>query len=570
MPSKKIRSALIELSRLPDTDRALWLEGAITSVEFLKKNYLKDDEILLYACGLHFCVHSVLARNAAIDPPNHDELSGSCIMPDDSWCIQHSHGGGEGYRVYLEPPLSNTGCKSLIGGEKLVFLRKFEGMKSHEPSIEINQKLVHSLNLHFVDQRQAYCRLDKRGDVEEVISLILIEDKSSDPWDDIKAVLIRRHDLATYMALTEMSLIGRFDFIRFIPGKSPPWEDDNRKTVESHDLFFRHGIVPGYASYADGHIILRTCLTADDLANQQKVKEVVSNRQYATFKIIDRKNKKLVDTSCSPQHIVNYFTKSDLPWEISPAFFRPEVLHRFKADPEKYTIDDRSIGCRNAWFLKTYDINEADQVHTYIGYLANLPYEEQLYWKSFNEWPKDGISKRALQTDILGQFPDEVDPLVGLKMQIKSLDSFPPSWWKPRGEEIIDKVLDPATDSVEEWGNEVLAFDHLIVEGFLVKPLKAIIEANGGKYEKDWRSLKLLELGLSKTGCTDEQAKKIVEPLRELHGLRNAMAHSDPTSKDNAVALARKRHHTLRNHFKYLTIRIRDSMNQIIATLPKS
>jgi len=67
-------------------------------------------------------------------------------------------------------------------------------------------------------------------------------------------------------------------------------------------------------------------------------------------------------------------------------------LHRFKADPEKYSLDDRSITCRNAWYLKSYDINEAGQVHAYIGDLARLPIEEQRYWQSFNEWSNGSIS----------------------------------------------------------------------------------------------------------------------------------------------------------------------------------
>ena len=236
MLSKKISSALAELACLPDDNRALWLKSATESVKFLERNYREDDEILLYAYGPHFWVHSVLARNKAIDPPNHDELSGSCITPDDSWCIQRSYGGGEEYRVYLQPPLSNTGCRSLVGGEKLVFLRDFEGMKSYEPQVEINQKLVHSLNLHFVDERQAYCRLDKRGDFEDVISLFL--DQSPNPVKCIEAVSIKRHDLDTYMALTEMSLVGRFDFTRFIPSKFSSWEDDDEGKYETDNLFF--------------------------------------------------------------------------------------------------------------------------------------------------------------------------------------------------------------------------------------------------------------------------------------------------------------------------------------------
>ena len=569
MLSKKIRSALAELARLPDTNRAIWLEGADKSVEFLEKNYREDDEILLYAYGPHFWAHSVLARNDAIDPPDHDSLSSSRITPDDSWRIEHSYSGGEGHRVYLKSPLSRTGCRSFIGGEKLVFMRDFEGMESLKPSIEINQKLVHSLNLHFVDERQAYCRLDKRGDIEDVISVFV--EQWSNLEKRIRAVFIKKRDLDTYMALTEMSLVGRFDFMRFIPGGFPSWDGAVRRNYEARDLFFQYGVVPDQASYAHGHIILRTCLTADDLADEWKAEEDVSNKQYATFKIIDRKNNKLVETSCSPQHIVNYFTESDLPWGISPAFFRPEVLHKYKADREKYTIDDHSIRCRNSWFLKTYDINEAGQVHTYIGDLADLPYEEQLYWKSFNEGPKDGISKRAFQTDILGQFPDEVDPNFELKVQIESLDRSPPVWWKPRGKEIIGKVLNPATDSVEEWGNAILALDHLVVEGFLAKPLRTNIKTNGGEFGKDWGSLKLLEVSLSKSECTDEQAKDMVKPLKELHHLRNtATAHGDPEGKAKTVASARKQHHTLRDHFKDLVARVRNSMDQIVATLPKS
>lgn len=568
MLSKKISSALVELARLPDTNRDLWLEGATKSVEFLERNYREDDEILLYAYGPHFWVHSVLARNAAIDPPDHEDLSNARIVPDDAWRIQRSYGGGEGHRVYLEPPLSHPGCKSLVGGEKLAFIRDFEGMKSYEPQVEINQKLIHSLDLHFVDERQAYCRLDKRGDIEDVISLFA--DKSSDPWKNIRVVSIKRRHLDTYMALTEMSLVGKFDFTRFIPGEFSSWDNADEKNNEADNLFFRYGAVLSHASYANGHILLPTCLTVEDLIDEWKAEEDRSNRQYATFKIIDRKNRKRVETPCSPHHIVNYFTESDLPWEISPAFFSPEVLHKYKADREKYTVEDHSIRCRNAWFLKTYDFNEAGQVHTYVGDLADLPYEEQLYWQSFNEWPKDGISKRAFQTDILGQFPEEVDPLFELKEQARNLDHSRPSWWKPRGEEIIDKVLYPATDSVEEWGDAVLALDHSVVEGFLDKPLRAIIEDNDGKYEKDWRSLKLLEVCLSKTGLTEERAKKVVEPLRELHNLRNpARAHGDPEGKAKAVASARKQHHTLRNHFEDLVARIRDAMDQIIATLPK-
>ena len=113
------------------------------------------------------------------------------------------------------------------------------------------------------------------------------------------------------------------------------------------------------------------------------------------------------------------------------------------------------ISCRGAWYLKSYDINDAGQVHAYIGDLAHLPFEEQIYWQSFNEWPKGAISKRAHQNDILGEFSTEYDPLNSIKRKVKLLDDASPSWWKPRDEKLSDAARYPATDSVLEWGNEV-------------------------------------------------------------------------------------------------------------------
>ena len=288
------------------------------------------------------------------------------------------------------------------------------------------------------------------------------------------------------MALTSTTLVVKFDFTRFIPGIFSGWGNGHAKYCDvSNDLFYYSQVILGNASYANGCIICRTSLTEDDLINEWKAEEDDTQKQYATFKIIDGKNKRLVETSCSPQHIVNYFTKSDFPWEISPAFFDLEVLVRFKNDPEKYSFFNKSISCRNAWNLKEYDINEVGQVHVYVGDLAKLPYKEQLYWKSFNERSKAGISKRAFENDILGEISSEEDPLDSLKATIAYLDESLPAWWKRRGPEMIDEVHYPATDSVTEWGDELLSLDQLLVEGFQVKSLRKVADSYGASYEKN-------------------------------------------------------------------------------------
>ncbi len=45
--------------------------------------------------------------------------------------------------------------------------------------------------------------------------------------------------------------------------------------------------------------------------------------------------------STAPGATANYFTESDLPFETTPAFFRPDVLLKYKFDSEKYTLESR-------------------------------------------------------------------------------------------------------------------------------------------------------------------------------------------------------------------------------------
>lgn len=451
------------------------------------------------------------------------------------------------------------------GGEKLIFRRPFDGVDSVKTPLEISQKLVHSLGLHLVDERHAYCRLDTKGNIQSVIKVY--EDEPTEEWNTVQSVSILAKDLATYMALTSTALVLKFDFTRFLMNSFPGWENSTRQSYDAPDLFYNSGIVPKQASFINGYLICRSELTEADLIAEWEAEEDQSKKQYAKFKILDRKNGRLVETSCSPQHIVNYFTKSDLPWEISPAFFNSEVLVKYKNDPEKYSFKG-GISCRNAWHLETFDINEEGQVHTYIGYLARLPYEEQLYWQSFNEWPKGNVSKRAFENDYLGKFSTEYDPLDHLKVIIRRLDELSPPWWKTRGSELIDAVHYPVTDSIEEWGDELLSLDQLLVEGFYLKGLKKLADGWGAQYEKSWASLKLVEVLLKAKGSTEDEANAVLQPLRDLHDLRNpAKAHGEPRRRTQAVKEARAKSGTLRQHFKDLTSKLDEAMGSIADSL---
>jgi len=552
------------ISRVPDSQSNSWLVDAEGSIELLRRN-AENDEIVIYAGAKCVLIHGVLALKRRLTPDKISELQNSNIpMPDDSWGIQQVWGGGRGHRMYLEPPLASV-AESLAGGEKLVFRRSFTGVNRGPTPIELSQKLVHSLNLHFVPERSAYCRLDSRGDIEDVIKIIRLNQESD--WDSIDVVTIQRKELDKFMALSKTCLVLRFDFTRLRWGSFAGWGEIQRYSRSDVDLYYDGG-VNGQGSYCNGVMVVRPQVTVADLVRKWKDEDNCSKRKYATFKFYDRKNGINVETSCAPGFLANYFQESDLPWEISPAFFRPEVLHRFKADPEKYTLEDRSISCRNAWYLKTYDINEAGQIHTYIGYLADLPYEEQLYWQSFNVWPKGSISKRAFQTDIVGDWYLEHEPLSALKHTISLLDANPPSWWKKRGEELAGAVRYPATDSVKEWADEMLALDQFLVEGFRLKPLRKLAEDGNRRVESNWGSLRVLQEVLANRGQADDAAKSLVLPMQRLHALRtDVRSHAAPEKKKAAVSKARSEFGTLRAHFQNLVSDCESAFNAILGSL---
>lgn len=557
------KSELEALSVCPDPGAVEWLAGAEDSVSYLKTNS-ENDELVIFASAKSVLVHGVLALTSKVTPPDaHDLQHGSFPGVDDCWAIQRVWGGGQGHRMYLEPPLSSWGSKSFEGGEKLIYWRSFTGVQQGLTPIELSQKLVHALDLYFVPERNAYCRLDRRGEIEDVIKIIRRE--SANVWEGLDVVTILRKDLDKFMALSETSLVLKFDFTRVRWGDFGGWGEIERYERDEPDLFY-HGGKDGQGSFANGAIIVRPKVTVGELVQAWKEEEDPKKRRYAIFKIYDRKNKTNLETSCAPEFLSNYFQESDLPWEISPAFFRPEVLLRFKADPERFTLEDRSITCRNAWYLKSYDINEAGQVHSYIGDLARLPYEEQLYWQSFNEWPQGSISERAHQTDILGEWATAYDPLNALKRTIHKLDRSPPEWWNPRGEALSDATRYPATDSPKEWADEIMALDQLLVEGFVVKPLRILAEAAGRKLDPNWGTIKVMQEVLVAKGRSEIEAKAVVAPMQRVHGLRTEVKGHGTTDKRRKAEIdARTKHGSFRSHFTQLAAECDKAFNEVIS-----
>jgi hypothetical protein len=231
----------------------------------------------------------------------------------------------------------------------------------------------------------------------------------------------------------------------------------------------------------------------------------------------------------------------DRPYATSPAFFRSEVLSKYQRDPEKYELTGSTISCRGAWFLRSYGVNDAQQVYVYIKDLASLPYQEQLYWKSFNEEPKAPISEKSFRQDFLGEWWLSPDPLEDLK---ELLRDFPRA--THRGSEVaiwsignanleaeLRQLHEVVTDSRKEWEDQILQLTKLTVDGLQERNIRKVAQAmncDNGSY----RSIRLVGEILVALGLVSSDAEQIWKPLASLQRVRSSsgVAHLGPRASD--------------------------------------
>lgn len=557
---------LKSLSIAPVNNRETWLQSAETGVDYVKTNSNSSD-VILYASIGQSCIYSVLAPLEQINATSVELLAGAHLDVYSGWTIEHCSGLGRD-EIYLADSFDNPGCESFTGGEQLVFRRVFEGVDKRTRT-EISQKLVHALDLYWQDELSAFCRLSEDGDVEPIIRILDLNRNSIESNEVV--VTIDAFQLHRFMAVTESALVMKFDFTRFSNDSFGGWGDSCNIKHDGDEIYY-FGAAQSACSYVQGALVVRPYITKEELIEKNRRSWSREGKEYAIFKAYDWKNNRNAEISCAPDSLASYFVDSPLPYQTTPAFFKPAVLQKYKADPEKYALGHRSISSRGGWYLKSYDVSESGQVHTYLCYLADLPYSEQLYWLSFNEWPKGPISKRAFETDFEGRFASIADPLIIIKRKVEELDKAKPGWWHPRGDALISRVHYPITTAVEEWGEALLLLDQLLVEGLAGKQLKKLLKANGnGKDFEQYGSIKLLrEIAISQ-GMEEEDSRLLVKPFEDLHYLRNKIkSHSAEGEKQKLVKEAISSHGSLAGHYKDLVDKCEKSFDQMVSLLELS
>ena len=538
------RIARLDIPPEDSTDYAAWCKADLHMA--VLRESAAADELIIYASSRRTFIHTVVIDEENLYPLDQEDLlhwSGNpyfrCAGYD--WDEDRQD-------VWIANNNGLSVSTTLEKARPLVFGRHIEGLQGQgRVYFEVSQEYSHLTEIHWRPELHAYCRFDEHGDWDHIVSIT-----SQANIGDLALVSFSLPELEQYLVASNSILVRMFEFTLWRQSESPGLaEAPVRIRKESDDLFYRQRIAAGQSSYTRGVQVIRPTRPKSEIFSSITHSWTErTNRQYADFIAWDFRNRRLANISTHPSATTNYFSASDnsLPYETSPAFFRPEVLLRYKADREKYIMGDRSISCREIWELRAYDINEAGQVHVYICDLQDLPFQEQLYWKTFNEEPKSGISDRAFATDFQAEFPEGNDPLASIVLLMHRWADSDMAWWKLGDRMLLSRVSIPRTHSRDEWLQAFLDLSRLVIEGFRVRAIRKRLDAMSIEFEKEERSLALLERVL--IGCRSIARGTRLNGLRTVQNIRNTASHSGSSKADELSNHALEEHGTYSAHFE--------------------
>ena len=126
-----------------------------------------DDYVLIYASLDHVYIYALLVPENVNFGDHGDDLRSWSSNPFSGWSLVASQ-----ENVWIERPCQSEGSEILKSATQIIFGRSFEGFADDSSYFEVNQKITQILDLHYVNERNAWCKLDQHGDIEECIKII--------------------------------------------------------------------------------------------------------------------------------------------------------------------------------------------------------------------------------------------------------------------------------------------------------------------------------------------------------------------------------------------------------------
>ena len=413
------------------------------------------------------------------------------------------------------------------GIEPLVIDRGFHGMKPDYKELSEEFRLFH--RLYHDRQSDQYIKIDDDGN-ETVVATIAPN-----------RVQVRVKELRQFLAIKEMHLAVLFDC-----------REHSALTLEKLGLKegggdHRDGLVCWGLHYGDSggigsHKAFSRLLGKRLIPPVAKEKSGMWGfaeeppKQYVDFIIgVDKEGEPILHTS-NPDALANYFgANPSAPNYLTAVSFRKAVLDKYYQQPGKYSVSDGILRCGYLWSMYL-DNHHDEKVCAWLGDLGqDLPYEEQLHWRSHNIASPNGVSETYFRRQILAQFTDSDRPEHVFQEKYAELAkaSVDTLGWRlllslsPEDEHHYHCVRVPATDEQRDFDELVLGLTKILIDSLNEKALNGLIAKD--KLAGIKGSISRLELALAECGVPD--AEKHIAFLRKLQELRSSgSAHRKGTN----------------------------------------
>lgn len=262
---------------------------------------------------------------------------------------------------------------------------------------------------------------------------------------------------------------------------------------------------------------------------------------YEEF-VIDRDplSGKLIRYTCDPNELRTYFDSADddRPHQLTPVYFRLEVLGRYVSEPHRYHVTRTRLTCLDLWGVDAVR-NSEDLLEVYLSDIGErIPRSERPHWLAFNVPPRGKMDEGRFRRDFLNQPAPTANPVGNLLRSVQSVDdAFTARWGGPMRTALkeplkteFEHLYGPVTEDPSALMSPILTLTKGLIDSLDVKLLRGIT----GVQDTSNKSLELLR---ELVGMEEGDVSVIVGPLVALQRIRSkGQAHRSDTGRMKLLA----------------------------------
>lgn len=416
----------------------------------------------------------------------------------------------------------------IYGIEPLVIDRNFSGLRNGYREVCEDFRLIH--NLYHDSKKNEYIKFDDAGNEDTVIVV------------EPNRIRMRLKELRQFLAIKEMYLSIQFGSVEHSTHSLK--ELGLKESGSDH----REGLTCWRLVYGGGNrafsriVGKRRVEPLPKSASGFREFAGESEQRYVEFVIgIDERGDEITN-SCNPDSLANFFgANPEAPNYLTPVHFRKQVLDKYYQKPSKYTVGDSLLCCGDLWVLDI-DNHHGDRVCVWLGRIGdNLPYKEQLHWRTYNVVPAGGISETYFQRQFQQRPMNTDQPDLLFKRRYHELrqackDHLGWQLLQPLhrdDEHHFQSLRIPATDEQRDFDELVLSLTKILIDSLHVERLNSLL-AEEQKTGVGEGSIARFEAVLASRNV--EGAARHTAFLRSLQELRSSSAAHRKGRKFKKVA----------------------------------